>query len=164
MWICRKLLEETNVEQPKITTLPGFKMVGMAYKGKNQNGEISQLWDRLIPREAEIQDKSPNGWSYGVSANFDAATGEVEYIAGLDVHSTDNVPQGMMAYEVKANQYAVFPTTLKTIRQTFDYIYGEWLPQSGYQRGPGPDIELYDETFSGGDSTFYVYIPVTEVT
>ena len=61
-----------------------------------------------------------------------------------------------------AQTYAVFSCTIPTIRETYQDIYGIWLPTSGYVRAPGPELELYGEAFDARDpaSVFDVYIPV----
>ena len=61
-----------------------------------------------------------------------------------------------------AQQYAIFPTTLKTIHETYAYVFQEWLPGSGYQRAAGPDFEYYDEEFdaSAAEPKLDIYIPI----
>jgi predicted transcriptional regulator YdeE len=80
----------------------------------------------------------------------------------LQVSSTTDIPAGMVAHDVPAQNYAVFPCTIPTIREVFDQIYGVWLPASGYARSSGPELELYGETFDPRDpaAAFEVYIPV----
>ena len=58
--------------------------------------------------------------------------------------------------------YAVFPTTLADIGQTYEYAHATWLPENNYKRAATPDFEYYDETFNLSDpeSLLYVYIPI----
>ena len=46
-----------------------------------------------------------------------------------------------------------------------NYVYREWLPQSGYQRAATPDLEWYDERFLFGQegSEMDVYTPIVPV-
>jgi AraC family transcriptional regulator len=80
----------------------------------------------------------------------------------VEVESAEGMPEGIVVWEVPAATYAVFPTTLTEIGATYERMYGQWLPASGYQRAPGPDIELYDENFNPDTpgSVFYLYVPV----
>ena len=39
--------KEKSKMEPKIVTKPAFKAVGLYYKGKNENQEISQLWGQV---------------------------------------------------------------------------------------------------------------------
>jgi len=58
-----------------------------------------------------------------------------------------DVPEGMVSRQVPEQTYAVFPCTLETIHEMYQYAFQTWLPQSDYQAGDGPDFELYDEDF-----------------
>jgi AraC family transcriptional regulator len=93
---------------------------------------------------------------------MDFDTGEFDYVAGFEVSSAADLPPGMVACEVPGGRYAVFGTTLPGVGETFKHAYDEWLPASGYEHRPGPDLEVYDETFDPQDpsSTFEVYVPI----
>jgi AraC family transcriptional regulator len=110
----------------------------------------------------EIENRAGDSAAYGISANMDMETGDFDYIAGFEVTSAEGLPEGMAAIEVPAGKYAMLPTTLPKIGETFQNAYGTWLPQAGYQPTGGPEIELYDEQFDPQDpnSEFAVYIPV----
>ncbi len=150
--------------EPRIVSLPAFTVVGVKYRGKNENNEIPQLWDDFGPRMGEIQHMVDKHACYGVCANADEQTHEFDYFAGFEVDSTDDIPEGMVSFDVPASTYAVFSTTLPGIGETFDHAYHSWLPKSGYQTTGGPDLELYGEEFDPGDpgSTFEIFIPITK--
>ena len=44
----------------------------------------------------------------------------------------------------------------------FKYAFETWLPQSEYQRMPGPEFEFYPETFDpeDGSSELQIWVPV----
>jgi AraC family transcriptional regulator len=146
----------------KIVERSGFTVVGLKYRGKNEQGEIPQLWQVLGPRTGEIENLVDDTAAYGISANVDMETGEFDYIAGYEVSSAEEVPEGMVAFEVPDGKYAVFSTTLPKIGETFDQAYHTWLPQAGEQPRGGPEFELYDERFDpqDPDSEFDLYIPI----
>ncbi|MBN1285993.1 MAG: AraC family transcriptional regulator [Anaerolineae bacterium] len=147
--------------EPTIITKPAFTAVGMKYRGKNATKmEIPQLWEAFIPRKDEIKHLSTPQISYGVMDNYDPATGDFDYLAGFGVDRAEDVPQGMMRWDVPEQRYAVFACNLRTIHQVFDFIYSQWLPQSSYQRAEGPEFELYDEHYCDDDSPLYIYIPI----
>ena len=83
-------------------------------------------------------------------------------MAGVSVETADELPEGMSQWNVPANTYAVFETTLPTIGDTFGYIYNSWLPTSGYRQAAGPYFERYDETFSPDNPRLSIYIPVVK--
>lgn len=148
--------------EPKFVSLPAFTLVGMRMRVRPGGKVPGQLWDEFGPRMGEVQHMTGPDMSYGLTANMDMGSGEFDYMAGLQVSSTADIPAGMVSYDVPAQTYAVFPCTLPTLRDVFDQIYGVWLPASGYARTAGPELELYDEAFDPRDpaSVFEVYIPV----
>lgn len=150
--------------EPRFVALPAFTLVGMMMRVRPGGKVPGQLWDEFGPRMSEIQHVAGPDMAYGLTDNMDMATGEFDYLAGLQVSSTADIPDGMVAHGVPAQTYAVFPCTIPTLREVFDHIYGVWLPTSGYARTSGPELELYDETFDPRDpaSVFEVYIPVAK--
>jgi AraC family transcriptional regulator len=146
----------------QIVERSAFTVAGLKYRGSNENNEIPQMWQALGPRSGEIEHRADDDTAYGICANMDKETGEFDYIAGFEVTSAGDVPEGMVAFEVPPAKYAVFPTTLPKIGETFQNAYHTWLPQAGYQPTGGPEIEEYDEKFDPQDpnSEFAVYIPI----
>ena len=148
--------------KPEIVNKDAFVVVGLKYTGDNKNNEIPQLWGQLMPVHQNIKDVSDWKVAFGVCDNFIEEKGIFDYIAGYQVSSTDDVPDGMVSWNIPAGQYAVFTTTVPDIHKTMDKIYKEWLPTSGYLRSAAPEFELYDEKFDPNDPTsiFYLYIPI----
>jgi predicted transcriptional regulator YdeE/DNA-binding transcriptional MerR regulator len=152
--------EKTEME-PKIVTQPAFTVVGMLYHGKNQNDEIAQMWQEFNPRMEEIKHVVNSRVCYGVCGDLEEDD-TFKYVAGFEVSSTADVPEGMVSWQVPEQKYAVFPCTLPTIHQAYEHAFQTWLPQSGYQRAQGPDFELYGEDFEPQvqDSNMHIYIPI----
>lgn len=148
--------------EPTIVSKPAFKVVGMKYYGKNENNEIPQLWQQFIPRMGEIKYAVPSRISYGVCGDLEES-GKFSYLAGLEVSELTELPAGMESWIVEEHQYAVFPCTLHTIHEAYEYAHNTWLPVSEYQRAAVPDFEFYDETFNAEDpeSVINIYIPIT---
>ena len=147
--------------EPKVVTKPAFTVVGMLCHGKNENNEIPQLWREFMPRAQEIRQVATPHCAYGVCGELDKGD-EFDYLAGFGVTGIDEIPAGMTSWEVPEQTYAVFPCTLKSIHQAYEYAFQTWLPQSGYQRAEGPDFELYDEDFDSQaqDPELAIYIPI----
>jgi AraC family transcriptional regulator len=146
----------------RIVEREAFTVVGMKYRGKNENNEIPQMWQALGPRTGEIKQMTGEQIAYGISANMDMETHEFDYVAGFRVNSAKEVPEGMVAFEVPKARYAVFTTTLPKIGETFQNAHHTWLPEAGQRPTGGPELELYDEQFDPQDphSEFEVYIPI----
>lgn len=148
--------------EARIVSRPAFTVMGLKYHGKNEEGEIPQMWQAFGPRMDGIKNVTDPNVAYGVCGNMNESTGEFDYVAGFEVSSAQDIPEGMVSWDLPENTYAVFTCTLPTIHETFQYIYESWLPQSDYQRAGGPEFELYDKDFDPEDpgSEMYIYIPV----
>lgn len=146
----------------RIVSKPAFTVVGVKYRGRNENNEIPQLWQTFSPRMGEINYKVDPHTALGVCANMDKETGDFDYIAGFEVETAAGIPTGMVSIEVSEATYAVFETTLPAIGQTLDNAHRKWVPQSGHRPTGGPELEVYGEAFDPQDptSTFEVCIPV----
>ena len=155
--------------EPRIVTKEAFTVVGIPFKGfisggpyedGENNNEIGKAWDAFNARAGEVGHWS--GPAIGLCFGMPNRE-EPWYIAGAEVSQADDIPTGMMARSVPAQKYAVFACTLPTLSQTYKYIMEEWQPASGYERGDGPDFEVYDENWDMNDeqkSTMYVYWPI----
>lgn len=146
----------------KIVTKSAFTVVGMKYHG-NDTQELPNLWRKFGPRVNEVKQVLNPEISYGVTPSFDEESGVFDYIAGVEVSSSTDVPQGMLSFRVPEGKYAVFTTTLPTFLDTFNTIMKVWLPETGNRRVPGGiEFELYDEKFDPSDpgSEFFYYFPI----
>lgn len=148
--------------EPEIKSKSAFTVVGMKYRGKNEKNEIPQLWNEFQPRMNEITHKVNPYVAYGAMDNYDEKSGEFDYIAGFEVDSVADIPEGMARMDVPEHMYAVFTCTLPTMGDVYGYAYTTWLPQSDVERIKGPEFELYDENFDpeNEDSKVYIYIPI----
>jgi predicted transcriptional regulator YdeE len=153
--------EEDNME-PRIIERAAFTVIGLQLRSKNAENEIPRLWATLDARCGEIKNRVPDRVAYGISANVDAESGEFDYIAGFEISSTEDVPEGMVAFEVPGGRYAVCATTLAKIGETFQSAYHSWLPQLGEEPSGGLEFERYDERFDPQDpnSEFDLYLPL----
>lgn len=151
--------KEKQPMEVKIVTRPAFDVVGLSYYGKNQNQEIKAVWGVFNQRMAEIQHVVDG--AFGVCGESES-DGAFKYVAGMAVSNYDAIPEDMVVWNVPEQQYAVFPTTLPAIGETYRYAFETWLPQSGYEYTKGPDFEYYDENFDPEteDSIFHIYIPI----
>jgi AraC family transcriptional regulator len=140
-------------------TRPAFAAVGMKYRGRNEGNEVPELWEAFIPRMGEVKSRADLTIAYGVMDNYDEDSGEFDYIACVEVASSEELPEGMVMVEIPEQTYAVFKASLPTIKEDFDKVYQEWLPSQDLRRAPGPEFELYDREFDV-DQTIYIYMPV----
>ena len=111
------------MKDPKIVKKGKFVVVGLMYRGKNENQEIAGLWPQLMARFGELKNEIISHESYGVMGNMDDETGEFDYLAGFPVAGEFDAPDGMKTWDVPEQKYAVFPTTLPDLMDTFTKIY-----------------------------------------
>ncbi len=153
--------------QPKIVNRPAFKVIGLSYVGKNENGEISQMWNRFnqtCQGIKSINNKEAFGLCFS-TVEGPARPGEFEYVAGFEVADDKETPAGMVYRQVPAYKYVVFTHhgKLNTLGETYQYIYNTGLAQAGLAVHPDKfDMEVYDEDFLFGsdDSKLYIYVAI----
>lgn len=158
-------LQRRITMEPKIIQKEEFHVIGMEYYGDNKNGEIPAMWGEFINRIQEIPNRV-NLNTYGVCSPIEKMTDESKffYIAGVEVTCIDQIPEGMVAKTVPAAQYAVFTHkgSPDKLGQTYEYIMGTWLPNSGYKPMMSPDFEFYDHRFKpdSENSEMFIYYPI----
>jgi AraC family transcriptional regulator len=158
--------KEGTIMETKIVNKPAFKAIGISYVGKNEQGEIPQMWGTFIPRINEPKRIDPST-SYGLcfSEVAGAAAGEFEYVAAVEVADDQFIPAGMVCREVPAHKYIVFTHhgKLETLGETYHYIYNTGLAQAGVQVHPSRfDMEVYTHEFAPGSdqSRLYIYVAI----
>ena len=141
-----------------------FNIVGLLYRGKNENQEIPQLWGQFGPKWKAIKHTLNHEICYGVMDNYDSSSGEFDYVAAMEVERLEDIPEGMVGWEIPGQTYAVFPCTLPEVKEAYDFALQKWLPESAYVHTGGIEFELYDESFNPEDpsSAFYYYMPIKE--
>jgi predicted transcriptional regulator YdeE/DNA-binding transcriptional MerR regulator len=153
--------------QPKIVNRPAFQAVGLSYVGKNEHGEIGQMWGRfnqVSHHVKNINHKEAFGLCFSTLPGIERP-GEFEYVACLQVADDKDIPADMVHRQVPAYKYAVFTHNgkLDTLGETYQYIYHTGLSQAGLKPHPDKfDMEVYDKDFmpNSDDSKFYIYVAV----
>ena len=147
--------------QPKIIKKPAFTVVGMRILTKPMTPEIPNLWQQFAPRIDEVAAIAEPHVSYGLMS-YDQERNALDYMAGVSVTSTADLPSGMTTWEIAPATYAVFEATLATIGEAFGYVYDTWLPTADYQHATAPYFERYGEEFDPSipTSKLEIYIPV----
>jgi AraC family transcriptional regulator len=159
-----ELREEPIKMKPTIIEKNKCYVVGLVCKGKNENDEVSKLWNEFNSRYSEIEDKVLPCSSFGYESYGEDfhTTGDFTYMAGVEVTSVDNIPEGMDYVEIPANKYAVFaiPAIIETLPNAICSIYSKWIPECGLKVNGCYDFEYYDETFKANDATSNIYFCV----
>lgn len=159
------LRKGAKMMKPRLAKLDAFQVVGV-HTFASPNGTLHKLWGDFMQRYAEIKHVKDPSKAYQVCV-FDQSNpsqDEYTFIAGMEVSEISEVPEGMMAHAVSAAEYAVFEHNglMETMHQSYEYIFGVWLPENGYQMAEADSLEIYDERFKPEcpDSIFEIWIPV----
>lgn len=147
--------------EPKLVEKGEFKVVGIPYYGKNENGEIPKLWGVFNQRDGEIKNKTNHEICFGVCDPDMSEDGKFHYTICVEVSSFADIPEGMITKIIPAGKYLVFTHNgpVEEIAGLYRKIYGTWLPNSKYEVEKRPDFEYYDKRFcERGELDLYIPI------
>ncbi len=89
----------------------------------------------------------------------------LDYYIGVRAEKANGDISGTVRLDIAGGLYAVFDTApveqhdfVDVIQRTWDWIYGVWLPESGYRRGSGFEMESYVE--SSRKYSERIYVPI----
>jgi AraC family transcriptional regulator len=83
--------------------------------------------------------------------------------AAVEVSEFNSVPEGMASFILNSGHYAVFYYKgLSTDTEIFRYIFGIWLPGSGFELDDRPHFEVLGEKYKNNDpdSEEEIWIPI----
>jgi AraC family transcriptional regulator len=147
----------------EIVTRGAFRVAGMRYEGKNEHGEIPQMWEEFLPRSSEITVNLDPGAFLGIARSMPGVPESegFEYLAGVQVSATAELPNGMVAWEVPTLTYAVLPAKdVAGIGPVSNDFYQKWLPQSTeWKMGAGLMIEYYPPSYAQ-DMIIFLNFPI----
>lgn len=146
----------------RIVSLPAFTVIGLEYIARSPNG-IGPLWERFLPREHELAQRTEAGIAYGVCAAL--PDGMLRYVAGLPMPDDAVVPEGMVKFRVPAQKYGVFTHrgVAAQIGESIRTIHTRLLPKLGLRAHAGVELERYDQRFVAPDdaaSETDLYVPI----
>jgi AraC family transcriptional regulator len=144
--------------KPRYETRGDFYAIGVGkiFERGNTQGIGDLLWPRLMKRFNEIPNKlGKDGDSYityGICNEIwkeNQIQDHFNYYAGVEVEKDSVPPEGMELLHLPAQKYAVFTHhgSIQDLSLTNQYIWGAWLPQSGYELAPASDLEIYPAAF-----------------
>ena len=85
--------------------------------------------------------------------------------AAVEVSNFTVVPNGMETYLVPGGVYAIFiiQGSASQSSQTMEYIFGEWLPKSGYDLDNRPHLAIMGSDYKpdNPDAKEEIWIPVS---
>ena len=158
-----------KVPEPRFEARPAFDVVGMYIEDTMDSQEIMKLWTDYYKNKHSISGKIGVG-EYGITTMSEDYNPETQvgyrYMVATTVKSTKKIPEGMIAHTVPAANYAIFEHhgLVSGIEKTYNYIFGEWLPQSGYEVEQKDVFEYYGKKYkhNSDDSIAEIWVPVTK--
>jgi AraC family transcriptional regulator len=154
--------------QPRLETIKDKKLIGLRLKMSVANNRTGELWRGFGPRKKEIKKTvgpesiSLTLYESGYFADFQPAK-EFERWAAVEVSDFLDVPPKMETFDLKGGLYAVFDYRGRHDDSSiFQYIYGTWLPGSGYVLDDRPHFEVLGEKYRNDDpeSEEEIWIPI----
>jgi AraC family transcriptional regulator len=154
----------------RIVKKDAFKVIGYELDTALSQKTIPQFWNEYLENDypCTIPNWSSKEWiDLGICHSW-KADGSFKYLLGMEVTSFENAPTNSVCREFPSLTYAVFTTPIvprdvfvSSIGKSWEYIFKEWLPKSGYEIAEGPQFELYDERCQAHiDSQIDIYIPI----
>lgn len=155
---------------PRIETLPTTFLIGQKTATSLVSDKTRELWQSFSPRKKEIKNLASEDL-YSVEIypgpeyfqHFDP-TMEFEKWAAVAVSEFDEIPKDMDVLTIPSGKYAVFHYKGKPseVMETFKYIYGEWLPTSGFTIDRRPHFAVMGSKYKGEhpDSEEDFWIPI----
>ena len=153
----------------RIETIKSKKLVVLSQKMSIAENKTLVLWNSFMKRKAEIKDAiSSDFYSIQVYEKnyFDTFNPNLEFIkrAGEEVDSFENCPEGFERFTIEEGKYAVFQYkgNPNNGREAFQYIFQEWLPNSGFSLDYRPHFEILGEKYKNNskDSEEEIWTPI----
>ena len=159
--------------EPTIVKVKPKTLVGMSLNMSLVNNQTFNLWNRFKPISNQIKHRVGEGF-YSLQlypknyfAPFSPKTEFIKW-AAIEVEISEDLPPNMQTLQLEGGSYAQFTYkgTVKDYPQTAQYIFGKWLPESGYQLDDKPHFEILGNKYLGPEnpsSEEEIFIPVREV-
>jgi len=147
--------------QPEFVRKVAFTVSGIAHRGPLDGFDFDQIWMKEFMAFAEeVTPLSIDGAYYGVWFPV-AREGHGDYVAGMAVPETAEVPVALTMRPVSGGDYAVFACTVATIGETWDGVHDTWLAANpGRHDASRPAFEFYPPDCTDANSPVYCYLPV----
>jgi len=123
------------------------------------NNKTQELWKSFRPKIAQIKNRLNSEFYsmtiYGDLTDFNQFTPHTEFKkwAAVEVSDFDNVPMGMEHHFLSGGKYAVFMHRgpAATFYKTWQYIFGNWLPNSEYKLDQREHFEILGADYQPND-------------
>ena len=155
--------------EAKIIDLALKQLIGMHLRMSMADNKTGELWRAFMPRRREVANRVDNNfismqvYQTGEKNHF-VPTTQFEKWAVVEVSEGSEIPDGMESYTLEGGKYAVFthqgPANL--FPKTMHFIFGEWMPHSGYELDDREQFAVLGEGYDPIDpnASEEVWIPI----
>lgn len=166
----RHLMESITLE-PRFEISKALTLCGLEGPTSKNNIRIGKIWWSLLSKQKKIPNRIDKSVLYGVSEYMDPATftddTEFKYFAGAEVTKNTIPPKGFSMKQIPEQKWAIFTHKgdVKTLFNTYNYIYGPWALKSRAIIEEKDDMEYYGVKFKPRDpktSEIDIYVPIRE--
>ena len=171
-YLCRVIFCKIMLtsKTPDIRIISDKKLIGKKKQKCLAQNKTFELWKSFMPRRKEIKHPvSSDLFSIQVYASHDKdKVFSFETIfdkwAAMEVSTVENIPSEMESFLMPGGLYAVFHYrgVASKAAASFQYIFTDWLPSSGYELDARPHFEILGEKHKHEDpaSEEEIWIPI----
>jgi AraC family transcriptional regulator len=155
--------------EPRIETFTGKRYVGKRIIMSFYDNRTVELWKNFMPRRREIENNigtdlySIEVYTPQFFDNFNVSA-EFEKWAAIEVTDFRTIPDEMETITLPDGLYAVFvhKGPASSGPETYQYIFGTWLPNSGFLLDNRPHFALMGQKYKKEDpnSEEELWIPI----
>ncbi|MBN1535128.1 MAG: AraC family transcriptional regulator [Anaerolineales bacterium] len=156
--------------KPEIVETKEIKVAGIRGNTTLNDNVIPKLWEQFWQIRKSIPNILPTSRAFGICESGQTIftmDGETSFseVVGIEVISFDNIVDPIVTKILPSGKYAVFTHTgsLKNLRNSYEYIWGTWIPGCKEKLDNREDFEVYDLRYLGYDhpnTQFDIYIPL----
>lgn len=154
-------------KEPRLEKMDSFLVAGIAVMDTMDPALMMGAWEKFFDVFAYIPTAIGNEL-YGVNFVTEDYNPEKDtgygYMAATAISSEKELPEGLTVRKIPASEYLVFTHKglLKYLSNTFEYIYGEYLPASKYKVLLSDALEIFGADFKDDspDSIIEIWVPV----
>lgn len=161
-----------RIVERKKTILIGMECTTTLNENRIEN-TLPKLWNIFSEKIDEIKNRVNDKEYFGLCGEIKSFDPNIKmnddmkfnYLAGVEVTSIEDIPEGMKVVEIPEQKYIVFTHKgeLDKLQATYKAIYSKWFPNTNFELSKAYDFEFYNERFispTNSDSELDIYIPI----
>jgi AraC family transcriptional regulator len=155
---------------PRIETLAPKRLIGLNLQMSLVDNKTGELWRSFMMKRktilSSIGDELYSIQLYPAHTDWNRFDPNLNFTkwAAVEVATTAPIPEGFKEFNLLGGCYAVFDYkgSSNEAQKVFSFIFGEWLPNSGFSIDNRPHFEVLGPKYKNGDPTSEeeIWIPI----